>query len=455
VTEDIRTPAADTLQPTDPRDRVFTLGSYVLMWWSSLIVIQAFALGQGFLPPIGRLNLTQAVVVMVLAAVASVVMFSLNGQPGLRYGIPFSIQARTSFGVRGSKLVELLRAVPAIVWCGIGTWIGALSFDGIVTKLTGVTAPGAKYAYFVALQAVQTWLAYRGIRTMKWFNVGSSVVIAAIMLYMLVHIVQTHGVRIEESWRSAGDWGLPFWASLTGAIGILATVMLNISDLTRHLTNSPRAIWLGHVFGVAPPWFFMLTLGFVAGAALGIWDPVQALIELSPNALAMLVLLAFVLISQITTNLTINILPPALIFMDAFRVSWGQGVLLSGVLGVLSMPWLLMANFDAFLGFILHYSALFGPMLGVMLADWFVIRRRELSVPALYDTSESSPYWYRSGFNVAGYVAVLVPGVITMIWFLQVSWLIGVPAGFALYLLLYPALATRPAPRAASPSLGG
>ena len=120
------------------------------MWWSSLIVVQAFALGQGFLPPVGRLNLTQAVVVMVLAGVASVVMFSLNGEPGLRYGIPYAIQARTSFGVRGSKFVELLRAVPAIVWCGIGTWIGALSFDGIITQLTGLTAPAAKYVYFVA-----------------------------------------------------------------------------------------------------------------------------------------------------------------------------------------------------------------------------------------------------------------------------------------------------------------
>ena len=434
------TTEADSLEPTDPQRRVFSLGSYVLMWWSSLIVVQAFALGQGFLPPIGRLNLTQAIVVMVLAAIASVVMFSLNGEPGLRYGIPYSVQARTSFGVRGSKFVELLRAVPAIIWCGIGTWIGALSFDGIITQLTGFTAPSAKYVYFVALQAVQTWLAYRGIRTMKWFNVISSVIIAGVMLYMLVHIVQTYGIRIEASWRSAGDWGMPFWVALTGAIGILATVMLNISDLTRHLTGSASANWLGHVFGVMPPWFFMLTLGFVAGAALGIWDPVQALIKLSPNAFAMIVLLVFVLIAQITTNLTINILPPALIFMDTFRMTWPQGVLLSGVLGVLSCPWLLMSNFDAFLGFILNYSALFGPMLGVMLADYYVLRKRQLDVASLYDTSSASPNWYHGGFNLAGYVAVLVPGLIAMIWYLQISWLIGVPAGFVLYLALHPLL---------------
>ena len=121
---------------------------------------------------------------------------------------------------------------------------------------------------------MQTLLAYGGIRTMKWFNVNGSVVIGAVMIYMLVHIVQTYGFKIEESWRRAGDWGLPFWAGLTAAIGILATVMLNISDMTRHLRTSPRELDRPSARRRAA-WFFMLTLGFVAGASLGIWDPVR------------------------------------------------------------------------------------------------------------------------------------------------------------------------------------
>ena len=431
---------ADSLRPTPDHHRVFTGVSYVLMWWSSLIVIQAFALGQGFLPPIGRLNLYQAGLVMVIAVTMFVVMFSLNGQAGLKYGIPYSIQARSGFGIHGSKAVEFLRAIPAIIWYGIGSWIAALSFDGILTQLTGFTAPAAKYLYFVGLQVLQTVLAYRGIRTMKWFNVSGSVVIAAIMLYMLVHIVQVYGFKVEESWRSEGEWGTPFWVGLTAAIGVLATVMLNISDMTRHLQKSQSAIWFGHLFGVAPPWFFMLTLGIVAGASLGIWDPVQALIQLSPNPVAMVILLAFVLVAQVTTNLTINILPPALIFMDVFRIRWHQGVVLTGILGVISCPWIIMSNFDAFLGFILYYSALFGPILGVMLADYFVVRRGELDVDQLYVTDPSSRYWYQGGFNVAGLLAVLLPGVVTMIWFLPMSWLIGVPVGFVLYLALHPLL---------------
>lgn len=428
---------ADSLRPIEARHRVFSGISYVLMWWSSLIVIQAFALGQGFLPPIGKLNLHQALVVLVIAAVLFVVMFSLNGQAGLKYGIPYSIQARAGFGIHGSKFVEFLRVVPAVIWYGIGTWIAALSLDGILRELGGFTAPAAKYVYFVALQAVQTALAYRGIRMMKWFNASGSIVIAAIMLYMMIHIVRNYGFRIGESWRSAGDWGTPFWIALTAAIGVLATVMLNISDMTRHLIRSQPAIWLGHLFGILPPWFFMLSLGILAGASLGVWDPVQALIQLSPNATAMIILLTFVLLAQITTNLTINILPPALIFMDAFKIRWPGSVTITGLLGAISCPWLIMANSDAFLGFILYYSALFGPVLGVMLADYFVVRRRVLAVDDLYVEGPASRYWYAGGVNIAGFTAVLLPGVVTMIWLLPMSWLVGVPAGFVIYLVCH------------------
>jgi NCS1 family nucleobase:cation symporter-1 len=427
---------ADSLAPIPTHARIFSTGSYVLMWWSSLIVIQAFVIGQGFLPPNGPMNIAQAFFVMLVAGLVAVVMFSLNGDAGNRYGIPYLVQSRASFGIRGSKIVEILRAMPALAWYGIGTWIGALSLDGILNTLVGFTAPWTTFTYFVVLQAVQTALAWGGIRTMKWFNVYGSLVIAAVMTYILVHIVGTHGFQIEESWRRAADWGPAFWAGLTTAIGILATVMLNIGDMTRHLSASPRANWLGHFFGVLPPWFFMLTLGIVAGASLGIWDPVQALMRLSPNAFVLVVLLAFILIAQFTTNLTINILPPALILMDTFKINWHQAVVACGVLGILTCPWILLSNMQVFSGFILYYSALFGPALGVMLADYYVVRKRRLVVEELYATGAGSRHWYRGGFNPAALIAVAVPGVITMIWFLPVSWLVGLPAGFVLYLLL-------------------
>ena len=433
----------DSIQPTGDA-RVFSTASYVFMWWSSLIVIQAFVLGQALLPPIGKLNLMQALLIMTLASVIFVVTFSLNGQPGLRYGIPFAVQTRTAFGLKGSKVVEFMRALPALIWYGIGTWIAALAVDGILKTLVDFSPPYATFAYFVLLQAAQTALAWRGIRAMKWFNVSGSVVITAVMAYMLIHILSEYGLRMQESWIAPADWGPAFWAGLTTAIGVLATVALNISDMTRHLGKSQRAIWLGHLLGVVPPWFFMLFLGIASGAALGIWDPVQALMQLSPNAFVLVVLLAFILVAQFTTNLTINILPPALIFMDTFRIGWGPAVVITGVLGTLACPWLLMANSEAFFGFVLFYSALFGPILGVMLADYYVVRRQQLDVASLYVRGPQSEYWYRAGFNFAGLLAIAIPGIATMIWWLPMSWLIGLPAGFVLYLLLWRSPISRP-----------
>lgn len=427
----------DTLRPIGTENRIFGLPSYILMWWSSLIVIQAFVLGQGFLPPNGSLNLFQALVVVVVANLLFIVLFSLNGRPGMRYGIPFSIQVRTSFGVRGAKLAEFLRAMPAIIWYGIGTWIAAGSFDSIILTLTGFSEPWTVYAYFVLFQVLQSYLAWRGIQTLKWFNGIGSIVIAAIMVYLLVTIIEREGLVLRESWYHEGTWGVPFWVALTGAIGVLATVMLNIGDISRHLKPSESRLWLGHMAGLAPPWFFMLGLGIISGASLGIWDPVDALVALSPSTAAMLILLSFVLLAQFTTNLSINILPPAMIFMEAFKLSWHKSVILTGVLGLVSCPWILLGNAGAFFGFILYYSAFFGPILGVMLADYYVVNRGRLDVDGLYDPSDRSAYWFSGGLNWAGLLAVIIPAVAAMLLFLHVSWLVGLPAGFGLYLVLY------------------
>ena len=429
--------STDTLKPIDAEHRIFGLPSYVLMWWSSLIVIQAFVLGQGFLPPNGSLNLFQALIVVVVANLLFIVLFSLNGRAGMRYGIPFSIQVRSGFGIRGAKMAEFMRAMPAIIWYGIGSWIAAASFDSIIRTSTGFSEPWYVYGYFLLFQVLQSYLAWRGIQTLKWFNGVGSVVIAAVMIYLLVTIIQREGLVLKDSWYHEGSWGVPFWVALTGAIGVLATVMLNIGDISRHLKPSETRLWIGHAAGLAPPWFFMLGLGIISGASLGIWDPVEALVALSPSTSAMLLLLSFVLLAQFTTNLSINILPPAMIFMEVFKLSWHESVILTGVLGALSCPWLLLGNAGAFFAFILYYSAFFGPILGVMLADYYLINRGRLDVKALYDSSDQSLYWFSGGLNWAGLIAVVVPAVVAMLFFLHVSWLVGLPAGFMLYLILY------------------
>jgi NCS1 family nucleobase:cation symporter-1 len=409
------------------------------MLWASLIVIQGFVMGQALLPPQGDLTLFQGIVVIGSAAAVMAIFMVLNGQAGLKYGIPYCIQLRASYGTRGARFPEVIRVVPALIWYGFGTWIAALSMDSIVKILTGFSAPGIKFLYFIALQVFQTWLAYHGVRVMKWFNVCASVALVLIMSYMLLRVVQTQGFEIAKSWQTDGTWGWAFWSGLNATIGILVTVLASASDLTRYLENKQSSAWLGHLLGVAPPLFFMMFMGFVAAVTTGVWDPIQALMQLSPSPTLMLLLLFFILIAQFSTNLTINILPPAFIFEELFGINWHKGVILAGVLGSFTFPWVLLESGENFIRFINYYTAFFGPLLGCMLAEYW-LERSDLDIEQLYVSNSSSKYWYKGGVNWAGVFTTLGVAVYVMIWWLEISWLVGLPLGLVSYTILRTAM---------------
>ena len=423
------------LRPVAPGERVFTLLSYVLMLWASLIVVQLFVLGQALLPPQGTLTLFQGAVVILLSTLTMAAFMSLNGHAGLRYGIPFCIHVRAAFGIRGARVPEILRLIPAIIWCGFGTWIAALSADGIVQTLTGFSPAGIIYVYFVVLQAVQTWLAWRGIQTMKWFNICASVALVLIMGYMLFFALAARGFEVATSWNAAGDWGWAFWSGVNASIGILVAVIASASDMTRYLEVRRSTLWWGHILGIAPPLFFMMSLGFVAAVTTGIWDPIQALMALSPGPLLMVLMLVFVLMAQFSTNLTVNIMPPAFIFQELFGISWQRGVIITGIAGTLTFPWVLLESGEAFLGFINYYTAFFGPLLGCMLAEYW-LHGGTVDVEHLYRCDSSSGYWYSGGINWAGVLSTVWVAAAVMFAAPEISWLLGMPLGFLSYAAL-------------------
>lgn len=422
----------DSLLPVPAESRVFGPTSYVLMWWASLIVIQIFVLGANMMPPTGGLNIFQASVVLALAAVLVVAFFCINGTPGLKYGIPFAIQSRSAFGRRGAVVPTVLRILPAIAWYGVGSWIGALSINAVATTIFGFGNYTA--VYFVLFTVVQTVIAWYGIKSIKVFDASMSVVIFAIMAYFLFVVVRREGVALEGAWLYEGSWGLPFWTALTAAVGILATVMLNISDLTRHLKPATQKVsFFGHLLGVVPPWVFIFAMGVITATVAGQGDPVAGLMEVAPSAAIGIVLLVFIVLAQITTNLTINILPPTMVFQDIFNITWKQGTILTGVLSVVTFPWILL-NSQWFFTFINFYAAFLGPILGIMVSDYWVVRKQRLSVEDLY-ADRGGAYWFRSGFSLAGYMTLIVASAVSLI-FLNVSWFVGMPLAFVLHLAL-------------------
>lgn len=428
----------DSFAPVSDNERIFSLTTYVFLWWSSLKPIQMFILGQSFLPPAGALNIEQAIAVIVLTGLIVTVLFSLNGMFGQRHGLAYAIQLRSSFGVRGARIPAAIRAIPAIVWYGIGSWIGAMAVAGITQPLFGF---GNVMFYFVLFQIFQTALAYFGIQTIKWFESVMAVVIFAVMGWMMWRLFGTHGIQIEESWRFSGTWGLPFLFALNTSIGIISTEMISISDLTRYVENRPRTNWLGHAAGINPPLIAMTLFGIMAASTVGIWNPIDALLKMSPGLGLSIVLLFFVTMAQMTTNLTINILPPALVLMDLTGIRWGTAVVVVGALATATFPWLLLdsSNFQLF---IILYSAFLGPILAVMLADYWILHRRHVDIDGLFDTSPKGRFWFRSGFNPAAFASVIL-GAAAGLALLNYSWLIGLAVTLPLYLLLMTRFKTR------------
>ena len=422
----------DGLAPVAEALRPMTQTRYAMVFWSSGIIVQIMVIGLYLLHPIGGLNFTQVIAAGLVASVLVALLMTLQGHAGLRYGIPFIVQGRSAFGTQGTRFVAVLRCIPAIAWNGIGTWIGALALDQVTTSLFGA---GSVWGYFFLLLILQSLLAYRGIGTISRFNGAMSLIIFLMLAYFFYVVLSRGSIDFSAASEVPGSWGLVWIAGMMSAFANWTTVILNASDLTRQINTrgrSPMSVSaIANFLGVLPPWMFMILSGMLIGLATGNDDPIAGLVELAPNPVFGIVLLVFIILAQITSNMTLNILPPALAFQDLFKVSWRGGIVLVALLSVVTAPWYLFTS-DYFFTFQNVYSSFLGPAAAIMLVDYFVIRRTRLDLDRLYDDHS---YRYLGGFRPAAMLA-LVAGALVSFAFLDYSWLVGFPFTAIVFLLL-------------------
>lgn len=412
-------------------ERILNNKSYLLAWIGGCVFIGYFMMGASLVPPVGKLNLFQAIVCISVSALIVSVCFNLNGQAGHKYGIPFVVQARHSFGMKGAKLPSIIRAIPAICWFGVQSWVGALALNGISEKLLGFNSP---VFWFIVFQLLQIFLASLGFKGIKWIeNVGSIFIIGS-LLYMLYIIVTVYGSAVQTNLINIrGTWGLAFWGGTTAFLGVYTTLMLNVSDYTREYIKegSNKMMLLIHIIGTLPTTLFMALIGLLSAGVTGEWDPVYLFVEMMPNSFILILSLLFVAIAQITTNVMLNVVPPAYVMMDMFHISYKKGAILTGILAFLTFPWKI-ATADGFFLFIQIYSIFLGPIFAVMVTDYFFVRKKKLDIDNLYD--KKGPY---SGINWAGILAVIVGSLFGAVIEIQLSWYISlIPAGLTYYLLM-------------------
>lgn len=412
-------------------NRILDNISYLLAWIGGCVFIGYFMLGASLVPPVGELNLFQAIICICLSALIVSICFNINGQAGHKYGIPFVVQSRCSFGIMGSKLPAVIRAVPAIFWFGVQSWVGALALNGISVKLVGFDSP---IFWFVAFQFLQIALAMLGFKGIKWIENIGSIFIVFSLGYMLWVIVTKHGAVVQSNVISIpGTWGLAFWGGTTAFLGVYTTLMLNISDYTREFkkSSSNTRMLIIHILGTMPTTLFMALIGLLSAGVTGKWDPIYLFVELMPNSFILILALLFIAMAQITTNVMLNVVPPAYVMMDMLGITYKKAAVITGLLAFLTFPWK-VATATGFFTFIQIYSVFLGPIFAVLVVDYYFIRKKKLDINTLYD--KTGPY---RGINWAGIISVVVGSLFGALIELQLSWYIGlIPAGLTYYLLM-------------------
>jgi len=431
--EDVKAQLQDTLNPVTAAARQVNFVQYILIWLAGCVFLGYFMLGASLVPPVGELNLFQAFMAMVVSMIIVSVMFTINGMPGLKYGIPMVVQLRASFGYTGCKIPALIRAVPAICWYGIQTWIGAEAINGISTVLFGYTNLPLFFALFLALQIA---ISMAGFGSIKWVETVGAIFLVIAFAWMTWVIISEFGVQLQERVISIpGTWGRPFWVGVMAFVAIYTTLMLNISDYTRYVKKSVRfggTLW-AHVLGTLPATLFMAGIGVIAAGATGEWDPINVLVNHMPSTFVLVTSLLFIIIAQFTTNLMLNVVPPANVFMEVFGWKWPLAALVAGLLVLLTFPWYIVTSSGFFL-YMQIYSIVLGPILGIMVVDYWVIRRQKMNLPKLYQKA-SGAFQYMKGFNPAALIALVV-GILTALLDVEMSWYIGFPTGAVVYYLL-------------------
>ncbi|QLC72133.1 cytosine permease [Pseudomonas sp. LPB0260] len=422
-------PAGDeSLAPQEKR--IMGRLSYLLAWFGGCVSIGTFAMGSSI---VGTLNLLQTALAIGIGCFVIGIALALNGAAGYKYGIPFMVQARSAFGFAGTRFPGLVRAVPAIVWYGFQSWVGAAAINAVSATLLGFDN---MIFYFVVFQFLQIGLSMFGFQGIKWLeNVGSGFILVS-LVYMFYSVINRYGDEIMTNLVNVeGTWGLPFWGATMLFLGIYSTMMLNVSDYSRELKQGSGAGLLTTLYAMSilPCTLFMGLIGLMVSGATGVNDPIQVFSSAVDNTPLLVTTLLFIAFAQVTTNVLNNVVPPTYILMDVFKLPFRTSTIIVGLLAFGTFPWELVRE-ESSAGlqvFVQTYSAFLGPIFAVMVVDYFIIRRRQLDIGKLYDAH--GPY---RGVNYAAIIASLI-GAAAALSLSSVSWYASlVPAGLSYYLMM-------------------
>jgi NCS1 family nucleobase:cation symporter-1 len=427
VTKDLQLWNED-LAPTTEAQRTWRWYHFAALWVGMVMCIPAYTLSASLIE--GGMSGYQAVMTVFLANAIVLLPMLLIGHAGTKYGIPYAVLARASFGTTGARLPALMRAIVACGWYGIQTWFGGsmiYTLLGVMMggeiggdKIGGLGINAAQLLCFLAFWAIQFYYIVHGmesIRKLETWTAPAKIVICFVLLGWVYNKAGGFGPLLDqpsqfvEGGKKAGQFWSTFWPSLTAMVGFWATLALNIPDFTR-FAKTQRDQIVGQSVGLPVPMGLLAMMAVIVTSATvvlygkAIWDPVDLASRM--QGAAVLIALIVLLVDTVSVNLAANLVGPAYDFSSLApkHVSYRTGGYITAGIALVMMPWKILESTQGYIfTWLIGYSALLGPIAGILIVDYYMIRKTELDVSQLY--RNDGVYSYGNGWNIAAVVAFI------------------------------------------------
>ena len=451
----------EDIAPTRAAQRTWNKWNVASLWVGMAICVPTYTLG-GVLTAYFGLSVSEALWTILIANMVVLIPLTLNAFPGTRYGIPCPVVLRASFGIIGSNVPALIRAIVACGWFGIQTLFGGIAihllFSAASDSWAALGGTGEVIGFFIFWVANVT-VVIRGSESIKLLEALA----APLLLLVAIGLVFWAWPKVSISDLLATPASRPadepflgyFMAALTAMVGFWATLSLNIPDFSR-FAESQRAQIVGQIIGLPLTMFLFSGLGVLLTAAsmtlVGeeIADPINLIGHIDSPFWVVLAML-IIIIATISTNTAANIVSPTNSFQNVAprAIDETRGVLLTGFIGIALMSWELLKKLgwlesdvsleSMYSNWLIGYSSLLGPIAGIMVVDYFLIKDQRYDLLALYKDDAGYPAW-----NLSGFVAFLLPVALTLIaittgkisWFYDYGWFTGSILGGLIYYLM-------------------
>ncbi|MEO5659396.1 MAG: NCS1 family nucleobase:cation symporter-1 [Polaromonas sp.] len=409
----------EDLLPTPLQHRTWTWKDYAALWVGMVVCVPTYTMASSMLDQ--GFSWQAAVWLVLLANCIVLVPMLLLGRVGPRYGIPFPILARAAFGVKGANLPAVLRGLVACGWFSINTYFGGLALHGFLNILgmglagpaPGETISASQFVCFLLFWALHLVFIWRGPESIRKLEViAAPLMIGASALLMAWLMIKVPAAQLFSLPAKVVEGGPNAWAALTGLVGFWATLALNIPDFTRFARSQKDQV-LGQAIGLPIPMALFSMVGVIGFSASAI---LYGKAQLFPDGLltqmgtfASGLGLLVILLANLTTNVAANLVSPSYDFSQLApdKISFRMGGLLAALIGLVFMPWKLLATSGGYLfTWLGGYGTLLGAIAGILLVDYYLVRKGELNIDDLY--RRGGEYEYTKGWNPHAVIAFVL-----------------------------------------------